>query len=45
MNTHKTIKIDKSLVTEIKAAVEEKKEWVRKVQAGKITYTKGKRIA
>lgn len=38
-------KTAKELIKEVKALVEAKKEWVRKVQSGQINYTKGKRIA
>ncbi|WP_439559463.1 hypothetical protein [Dyadobacter sp.] len=37
--------VSDNAVAAIIQAVVEKKEWVRKVQAGKLTYTKGKRIA
>ena len=35
----------KAIFEEVKALVEAKNEWVRKVQAGEIVFTKGKRIA
>lgn len=34
-----------NIIETIHKALVKKKEWVRKVQAGEITYTKGKRIA
>lgn len=37
--------VKESIIVAVHKALVEKKEWVRKVQSGEITYTKGKRIA
>mgnify|MGYP003675461585 CR=1 FL=1 len=40
-----TVQVEKNVFESIKKALTEKKEWVKKVQSGEVTYTKGKRIA
>lgn len=36
---------NENIIEVVKKAIVEKKEWVRKVQTGQVTYTKGRKIA